>query len=116
MGIFLFTLGAFAAVACFDKPAVADRQWCAYYDGCGGGATNCGFSTYHNAWRPRPGLVRRVGQIHITKACRGPLPLAACGATLIKRLTACVKTPVDDTRSDLRASSLLSDVRDSFPS
>jgi hypothetical protein len=75
-----------------------------------------GFQHINSAWRPRPGLVRRVGQIHITKACRGPLHLAACGDTLIKRLTACVKTPVDDTRSDLRAASLLSDVRDSFAS
>jgi hypothetical protein len=36
-----------------------------------------GFQHINNAWRPRPGLVRRVGPIHITKACRGPLHLAA---------------------------------------
>jgi hypothetical protein len=36
MRIFLFILGVFAAVVCFEKPAAADGPWCAYYDGCGG--------------------------------------------------------------------------------
>jgi hypothetical protein len=40
-------IGVFAAVVCFEKPAVAQNSpWCAYYDLGEGGATNCGFSTY----------------------------------------------------------------------
>jgi hypothetical protein len=31
MRVFLF-FGVFAAVVCFEKPAAADRPWCAYYD------------------------------------------------------------------------------------
>ena len=78
MRIFRFTLGVFAAVVCFDKPAAADRQWCAYYDGCGEEPQIAAFQHINNAWRPRPGLARRVGPIHSTKACRGPpLHLAA---------------------------------------
>jgi hypothetical protein len=42
----LFILGVFAAVVCFEKPAAAQNYpWCAYYN-FGGGATNCGFSTF----------------------------------------------------------------------
>jgi hypothetical protein len=44
MRIFLFILGVFAAVVCFEKPTEAQGgPWCAYYD-LQGGATNCGFS------------------------------------------------------------------------
>jgi hypothetical protein len=40
-------IGVFAAVVCIEKPAAAQNSpWCAYYDLGGGGATNCGFSTY----------------------------------------------------------------------
>jgi len=49
-----------------------------------------GFKHINNAWRLRPGLVRRVGPILCTKACRGPLHLGARGTTL--------KTSVDDIR------------------
>ena len=43
---FVFILGVFAALVCFEKPAVAqNRMWCAYYDLGEGGATNCGFAT-----------------------------------------------------------------------
>jgi hypothetical protein len=43
---FVFILGVFAALVCFEKPAVAQNQmWCAYYDLGEGGATNCGFAT-----------------------------------------------------------------------
>ena len=46
MRIFLFILGVFAAVVCFEKPdAAQNNAWCAYYNFVGG-ATNCGFSTY----------------------------------------------------------------------
>jgi hypothetical protein len=51
-----------------------------------------GFQHIYNAWRPRPGLVRRVSPIRCTKACRGPLHLGARGTTL--------KTSVDDIRCD----------------
>jgi hypothetical protein len=44
--IFLFILGVFAAVVCFEKPAAArNNAWCAYLNFAGGG-TNCGFSTF----------------------------------------------------------------------
>jgi hypothetical protein len=33
MRIFLFILGVFAAVVCFEKPAGADGPWCVVYDG-----------------------------------------------------------------------------------
>jgi hypothetical protein len=71
MRIFRFILGVFAAVVCFEKPAAADRPWCAYYDDQDGGFTNCGFSTYQQC------LVVRVDPIRSTKACRGPLRLGA---------------------------------------
>ena len=46
MRIFLFILGVFAAVVCFEKPAAAQNSaWCAYLNFVGG-ATNCGFQTY----------------------------------------------------------------------
>src|SRR5215469_7649891 len=50
MRLSLFTLGVFAAVVCFEKPAAAQAYpWCAYYDfggGMGGGgAENCGWAT-----------------------------------------------------------------------
>jgi hypothetical protein len=41
---FVFILGVFAALVCFEKPAAA-QAWCAYYDLGEGGATNCGFAT-----------------------------------------------------------------------
>jgi hypothetical protein len=33
MRIFLFILGVFAAVVCFEKPAAVDGPWCVEYDG-----------------------------------------------------------------------------------
>jgi hypothetical protein len=77
MRIFLFILGVFAAVLCFDKPAAADGPWCVVYDGWGEEPRIARFQHINNAWRPRPGLVRRVGPILCTKACRGPLHLGA---------------------------------------
>ena len=90
MRIFLFILGVFAAVVCFEKPAAADGPWCVEYDGgeTGEEPRIAGFTHINNAWRLRPGLVRRVGPILCTKACRGLLHLGARGATL--------KTSVDD--------------------
>jgi hypothetical protein len=38
MRLLLFILGVLVAIVCIEKPAAADRQWCAYYDGCGGGS------------------------------------------------------------------------------
>ena len=47
MRIFLFILGVFAAVVCFEKPTEAQGgPWCAYYDFGSAGATNCGFATF----------------------------------------------------------------------
>jgi hypothetical protein len=74
MRIFLFILGVFAAIVCFKKPAAADGPWCVVYDG-GEEPRIAGFQHINNAWRPRPGLVRRVSPIPCTKACRGPLRL-----------------------------------------
>jgi hypothetical protein len=90
MRIFLFILGVFAVVVCFEKPAAADGPWCVEYDGgeTGEEPRIAGFTHINNAWRLRPGLVRRVGPILCTKACRGLLHLGARGATL--------KTSVDD--------------------
>jgi hypothetical protein len=49
-----------------------------FYDGGRGEeARIAGFQHINNAWRPRPGLVRRVSPILCTKACRGPLHLSA---------------------------------------
>ena len=78
MRIFLFILGVFAAVVCFEKPAAADGPWCVGYDGWKGEEPRIAdFQHINNAWRPRPGLVRRVSPILCTKACRGPLHLGA---------------------------------------
>jgi hypothetical protein len=77
MRIFLFILGVFAAVVCFEKPAAADGPWCVVYDGGRGEEPRiAGFKHINNAWRPRP-LVRRVRPILCTEARRGPLHLAA---------------------------------------
>jgi hypothetical protein len=47
MRLSLLTLGVFAAIVCFEKPAEAqDGRWCAYYNFHHGGATNCGFATF----------------------------------------------------------------------
>jgi hypothetical protein len=40
------------AIVCIEKPAAADRPWCAYYDDQDGGFTNAGFQHINNAWRP----------------------------------------------------------------
>ena len=77
MRIFLFILGVFAAVVCFEKPAAADGPWCVVYDGWGEEPRIAGFQHINNAWRPLAGLVRRAGPIHGTKECRGPLYLSA---------------------------------------
>ena len=46
MRVSLFILGVFVAVVCIEKPAEAQTYpWCVYYNR-GGGATNCGFSTF----------------------------------------------------------------------
>ena len=60
MRLLLFILGVFAAVVCFEKPAAAQTDpWCVYYDfggGMGGGgATNCGFSTFQQCLAARAG-------------------------------------------------------------
>jgi len=40
-------LGVFAAIVWVEKPAEAQNgAWCAYRDGDGGGARNCGFATF----------------------------------------------------------------------
>jgi hypothetical protein len=81
MRIFVFILGIFAAVVCFEKPAAADGPWCVVYDGWGEEPRIAGFKHINNAWRLRPALVRRVDPILCTKACRGLLPLGARGTT-----------------------------------
>jgi hypothetical protein len=77
MRLLLFILGVFATVVCIEKPAAADRPWCADYDAQDGGFTNCGFSTYQQCLATVRGVVGRVGPIQCTKACRGPLRLGA---------------------------------------
>jgi hypothetical protein len=59
MRLLLVMVGVFAAIVCIENPANAQNYpWCAYYnfgqrgpgglahDLDGGGATNCGFSTF----------------------------------------------------------------------
>jgi hypothetical protein len=53
MRLFLFILGVLVAIVCIEKPAAADRPWCAYYDDQDGGFTNCGFSTYQQCLASR---------------------------------------------------------------
>jgi Protein of unknown function (DUF3551) len=77
MRIFLFILGVFAAVVCFEKPAAADGPWCADYDAQEGGFTNCGFQTYQQCLTTVTGAGGSLGPIRCTKACRGPLRLGA---------------------------------------
>jgi Protein of unknown function (DUF3551) len=74
MRIFLFILGVFAAVVCFEKPAAADGPWCAYYDGCGGGATNCGFSTYQQCLATATGAGASCGPNLHYQGVSGPAP------------------------------------------
>ena len=77
MRIFLFILGVFAAVVCFEKPAAADGPWCADYDAQEGGFTNCGFQTYQQCLATVTGAGGWCEPNRCTKACRGPLHLGA---------------------------------------
>jgi hypothetical protein len=48
MRLLLIIVGAFAAIVFVEKSAEAETNypWCAYRDGDGGGARNCGFETF----------------------------------------------------------------------
>jgi hypothetical protein len=74
MRIFLFILGVFAAVVCFEKPAAADRPWCAYYDDQDGGFTNCGFSTYQQCLATVSGVGGSCGPNPQYQGVSGPAP------------------------------------------
>ena len=45
MRLFLFILGVLVAIVCIEKPAAADRPWCAYYDLGQDGFRSCRFAT-----------------------------------------------------------------------
>ena len=51
----LFILGIFTATLCIAQPAAAQNYpWCVY-ENIGGGATNCGFSTFQQCLAARTG-------------------------------------------------------------
>jgi Protein of unknown function (DUF3551) len=75
MRIFLFILGVFAAIVCFKKPAAADGPWCVVYDGGeGGGATNCGFSTYQQCLATSAGAGASCEPNTMYQGVSGPAP------------------------------------------
>jgi hypothetical protein len=76
MRIFLFILGVFAAVVCFEKPAAADGPWCVEYDGGGdgGGARNCGFQTYQQCLATATGAGASCGPNPMYQGVSGPAP------------------------------------------
>jgi Protein of unknown function (DUF3551) len=75
MRIFLLILGVFAAVVCFEKPAAADGPWCVGYDGGeGGGATNCGFSTYQQCLATATGAGAWCEPNTMYQGVSGPAP------------------------------------------
>ena len=75
MRIFLLILGVFAAVVCFEKPAAADGPWCVGYDvGEGGGATNCGFSTYQQCLATATGAGAWCEPNTMYQGVSGPAP------------------------------------------
>ena len=53
MKIVLSLLGLLIMTGAIGTPAHSQNYpWCAYYSGRGfGGATNCGFTSFSNAWR-----------------------------------------------------------------
>ena len=75
MRIFLFTLGVFAAVVCFKEPAAAQNYpWCVYENFAGGGATNCGFSTFQQCLAARTGNSDSCGPNPQYQGVSGPAP------------------------------------------
>jgi hypothetical protein len=75
MRILLLILGVFAAVVCFEKPAAADGPWCVGYDGGeGGGATNCGFSTYQQCLATATGAGAWCEPNTMYQGVSGPAP------------------------------------------
>ena len=75
MRIFLFILGVFATVVCFEKPAAADGPWCVVYDGGeGGGATNCGFQTYQQCLATSTGAGASCGPNPMYQGVSGTAP------------------------------------------
>jgi hypothetical protein len=60
MRLSLFILGVFAAVACAERPAEA-QKWCAYY-GPAFGATNCGFETFQQCLATVSGVGGSCGE------------------------------------------------------
>jgi uncharacterized protein DUF3551 len=74
MRLLLFILGVFATVACIEKPAAADRPWCADYDAQDGGFTNCGFSTYQQCLATVRGAGGSCGPNPMYQGVPGPAP------------------------------------------
>ena len=74
MRLSLFILGVFAAVVCFEKPAAAQNYpWCVY-ENIGGGATNCGFSTFQQCLAARTGNSDSCGPNPQYQGVSGPAP------------------------------------------
>jgi uncharacterized protein DUF3551 len=74
MRLLLFILGVLVAIVCIEKPAAADRPWCAYYDDTEGGFTNCGFSTYQQCLATVSGVGGSCGPNPQYQGVSGPTP------------------------------------------
>ena len=77
MRLSLFTLGVFAAVVCFEKPAAAQTYpWCAYYNFGGmGGTQNCGWATIEQCMATVSGIGGSCGPNPMYQPAPGPNPL-----------------------------------------
>ena len=70
----LFILGIFTATLCVAQPAAAQNYpWCVY-ENFGGGATNCGFSTFQQCWAARTGNSDSCGANPQYQGVSGPAP------------------------------------------
>jgi hypothetical protein len=70
----LFILGIFTATLCVAQPAAAQNYpWCVY-ENFGGGATNCGFSTFQQCLAARTGNSDSCGANPQYQPARDQLP------------------------------------------
>ena len=71
----LFILGIFTATLCVAQPAAAQNYpWCLYENFKGGGATNCGFSTFQQCLAARTGNSDSCGPNPQYQSSRDRLP------------------------------------------
>jgi hypothetical protein len=57
MKALLVVIGVAAATAIpMTRAAAQNYPWCAYYDGVGGGGTNCGFTTFQQCLATASGI------------------------------------------------------------